>query len=153
MRKKTLNVMDIATPGYAKAQRQLCADENIPFGVMQKLIRTGELDTFIMGDRYRYVVLSSWREYLERAQRGEQRDPAAKAAAVKAYRDSCRRSAGAASAARARTGWGSDHGKKPLAREKGKRRTAPSRSKHLSRDPAPLEPTPWEAAIERTRSN
>jgi hypothetical protein len=95
--------------GYAMSQAELFRRENISKAIGRKLVVTGELDTFVMGDRYRFVVLTSYRDYVARQRAGGlPRDPAAKAAAIAAY-ESSRGHSGARLAATARTGWGTKH--------------------------------------------
>jgi hypothetical protein len=93
-----------AYDGYALPIRELGRREHVKPTLFNKLIRNGEIDSFVLGSRYRYVPLESWRAYLERRRRNESRDPVEKAAAAAAYRESCKLHGGQA-AARARAGW------------------------------------------------
>jgi hypothetical protein len=69
------------------------------------LLSTGEVDSFVTETGRRLVVISgspgSWEAYVERRRTGRERDPAEKAAAILAYKQSLKHS-GARNAARAR---------------------------------------------------
>jgi hypothetical protein len=65
-------------------------------------LAAGEYDSVVFGAR-RYIDLTSYRAYVERCRTGEERDPAAKRAAQRAYRRSLR-GPGGRNAARARRG-------------------------------------------------
>jgi hypothetical protein len=100
-------------PGYAIPQSELRRREHIGRNLLGRLVETGELDSFILGDRLRYIPLASWNDYLSRQLAGGiPRDPAVKAAAAEAYRLSLLRSRGSAATAKARANWGADHGSK-----------------------------------------
>src|SRR5215471_3088550 len=64
------------------------------------LLRAGEVDSVMAGDR-RLIILQSSEDYLDRLRRGVERDPKDKAAAVAAFKRSLK-GPGAAMAAQAR---------------------------------------------------
>jgi hypothetical protein len=78
------------------------------------LFHIGEVDTVVTERGRRLVLLPSWEAYLERRRRGQQRDPAEKAAASAAFEASLL-NMGAVNAARAR---------KAISRKKGAARAA-----------------------------
>ena len=97
---------------YAVPQKALGREQHVGVTLMNRLVRTGEVDSFILGNRFRYIVMSSWFDYVARCQAGGvPRDPVAQQTAINAYRASTARHAGADAAAKARAGWGPDHGK------------------------------------------
>jgi hypothetical protein len=129
--RKAVSIIDSdACTGYAMSQAELFRRENISKAIGRKLVVTGELDTFVMGDRYRFVVLESYRDYVRRQRAGGlPRDPATKAAAITAY-EASRGHAGARLAATARAGWGIKHrsGRQP----RGKAAAEPAMQGSLS---------------------
>jgi hypothetical protein len=73
-----------------------------PHNAVYTDLAAGEYDSIVFGAR-RFIDLASYREYVERCRTGEQRDPAEKRAAQRAYQKSLRGPGGCA-AARARGG-------------------------------------------------
>jgi hypothetical protein len=97
---------------FAMPQKALGREQRVGVTLMNKLVRTGEVDSFIFAARFRYIVMSSWYDYVARCQAGGvPRDPVAQQAAVDAYNESKSRHPGADAAAKARAGWKPDHGK------------------------------------------
>jgi hypothetical protein len=76
-----------------------------------KDLEDGEYDSVTFGAR-RFIDLQSYRDYVERARTGQERDPAAKRAAQRAYQKSLR-GPGGQNAARAREAidWGKVRGR------------------------------------------
>jgi hypothetical protein len=102
-----------AYSGYSVPQTMLRRDYGVGRNLLDRLAREGEIDTFILGSRIRHVVVQSWLDYLRRCEAGGlPREPAEKARATAAYRDSVAKSAGARATALARSGWGPNHGKR-----------------------------------------
>jgi hypothetical protein len=105
--------MDNGIPAAQTIPQQVFfKQERIGKGRGTKLFADGEVDTILVGERYRHVVLASWYAYVERQLRGEERDPAERAEAARRYRASVSPQATAA-AARAL------HGKLSLDRPRG----------------------------------
>jgi hypothetical protein len=101
--------VDPGFSGYSIPQKVLCRQVHVGTTLMNKLIRTGEVDSYVLGSRIRHIVLESWCEYVGRCKAGGiPRDPAAKAAAAAAYKISSQRSSGGKTAALARSGWTGD---------------------------------------------
>lgn len=125
--------------------------ENIKPTLFNKLIRTGEIDSFVLGSRYRYVPLESWRAYLERCRRNESRDPVEKAAAAAAYRESCKLH-GVQAAARARAGW-TNPGVAPARRSSTNHSASSRQTGSLLIDPAEhaKQAAEWSAALAEAR--
>jgi hypothetical protein len=73
-----------------------------------KDLADGEYESVVFGAR-RYVDLASYQAYVERCRTGQEREPAEKLAAIRAYRRSLR-GPGGRNAARARTGIGRNKG-------------------------------------------
>jgi hypothetical protein len=69
-------------------QGALCERERISHSLLTSLFRDGEVDSAVIGGRFRHVIEQSWRDYVERKRLGLERDPAEKAAAAAAYRAS-----------------------------------------------------------------
>ena len=100
----------VAKPTYAAVtipMRRLAEAEAVGHNVMWRLAATGEIDTIIIGGRYRHVLAASWDAYLERQRLGIERNPVERAAAAASYRQSLA-GVGGRAAARARRGtkWG-----------------------------------------------
>jgi hypothetical protein len=117
-------------------QKALGRAQHVGVTLMNKLVRSGELDSFIFGRRFRYIVMSSWFDYVARCQAGGvQRDPVAQQAAVNAYNESKSRHAGADAAAKARAGWGPDHGReKHKSRRDGRAMAATPKAAAAAKD-------------------
>jgi hypothetical protein len=115
---------------FAMPQKALGREQHVGVTLMNKLVRTGEVDSFIFAERFRYIVMSSWHDYVARCQAGGvPRDPVAQQAAVDAYNQSKARHAGADAAAKARAGWKPNHGKeKPKPRRDGTARAATAKA-------------------------
>jgi hypothetical protein len=84
--------MTIPTPNLSHAvtapQREFCKAEGISLSLLTALFAQGEVDSVVIGGRFRYVILASWAAYVRRRQLGLDRDPAERAAAAARYRDS-----------------------------------------------------------------
>jgi hypothetical protein len=76
--------------------------------VIYRDLEVGEYDSVVFGAR-RYVDLASYQAYIERCRTGEEREPAEKLAAIRAYRRSLR-GQGGRNAERARKGIGRNKG-------------------------------------------
>jgi hypothetical protein len=98
--------------GFSMPQAVFRKVEHIGRNKLDGLFRTGEVDSVVIGERTRHVILGSWRAYVARQMAGTERDPVEKARAIEAYRASVQRSQGARATALARSGWGPDHGKR-----------------------------------------
>jgi hypothetical protein len=99
-------------PGYSMPQATFLQYANIGRNLRDSLIRNGEIDTVVVGDRARHVIMESWHAHLARRLAGVERDPVDKQRAIESYKRSLERSKGARATALARSGWGPDHGKK-----------------------------------------
>jgi hypothetical protein len=149
--RKTVSILDTDTyTGFAAPQAALFREQNIPRAVGNKIVKTGEVDSFIFGDRFRYITLESFRDYIRRCLAGGlPRDPAVKAAAVANYRASLSHG-GARLAAQARAGWGPNHGKGR------KRRTRPAGQvdplESASPQPGPPPPKPRKSPARKSAS-
>ena len=104
--------LDNSYPGFSIPQVAFRQRVNIGRNLLARLLRDGEVDSLVIGLRARHVVWQSWLDYLDRAQRGVERDPGEKRLAAEGYRRSMERSRGARATALARSNWGPDHGKK-----------------------------------------
>jgi hypothetical protein len=100
-----LNALEqlIAGGAITIPQRKLMALEGLSVNMLIGLYRRGEVDTIVIGERLRRVVLRSYVEYLRRRQLGIPRDEAERQTAIRNYRQSLL-TKGAENAARARTG-------------------------------------------------
>jgi hypothetical protein len=98
--------------GYSLPQSELRRREGIGRNLLDRLLREGQIDSYILGARIRYIIMESWYSYIARCQTGTERDPVEKQRAVEAYRASVARSKGARATKLARSGWGPDHGKR-----------------------------------------
>jgi hypothetical protein len=98
--------------GYSLPQVEFRRRENIGRNLLDSLIRNGEIDTVVVGQRARRIVMESWYALLARRLTGAERDPVEKQRAIESYRLSLERSKGAKATKLARAGWGPDHGKK-----------------------------------------
>jgi len=111
--------------GYSLPQSELRRREHIGRNLLDRLVKSGEVDSYVLGARIRHVVMASWYAYIARCQAGGlPRDPVEKARAAETYKLSIARSIGAKATKLARSAWGPDHGKR-------------GGSKHLSRKRAP----------------
>lgn len=124
-----------AYSGYALPQSELRRRESVGRNLMDRLVKTGEVDSYILGFRIRYIVMASWYAYIARCQTGAGRDPVEKQRAAEAYRASVARSKGARATKLARSGWGPDHGKKGASR----RLTSPAAPSTRSASPPAVE--------------
>jgi len=79
-------------------QRDFCKQEKLPLGRLTKLFEAGEVDSVVIGARVRHVILQSYIDYIERQQRGEERDPEERELAKRRYRASVSPEATAAAA-------------------------------------------------------
>jgi hypothetical protein len=70
------------------AQRPFCERHGISLSMLTRLFSEGEVDSVVIGGRFRHVILKSWYDYIERRRTGRQRDPVEKKAAALAYRAS-----------------------------------------------------------------
>jgi hypothetical protein len=135
---RSVSITEIGSyQGFALPIRELGRRENVKPTLLNKLVKVGDLDSFVLGSRYRYVPLESWRAYIERCRRNESRDPVEKAAAARAYRESCKLRGGQA-AARARSGW-TDPGKAPARRQAV---SNPAGSRKRASPPSPAAEAP-----------
>jgi hypothetical protein len=98
--------------GYSLPQSELRRRERIGRNLLDRLLKEGEVDSYVLGLRIRHVILASWYAYIARCQAGTERDPVEKARTAEAYRLSVERSKGARATALARSNWGPDHGKR-----------------------------------------
>ena|SRR5215472_147301 len=78
--------------------------EGVGRNVLNKLFRTGELDSVVIGGRYRHVINASWHALLERRRLGVERPEHERQAAIEAYQRSLLLQ-GSRIAAKARSGW------------------------------------------------
>jgi hypothetical protein len=83
----TVPVLDFGSAVTAP-QRPFCETQGISLSLLTNLFAQGEVDSVIIGGRFRHVVLPSWANYVRRRQLGLERDPAEREAAAKRYRDS-----------------------------------------------------------------
>ena len=102
---------DLGYRAYSMPQAEFRRREGIGRNLLTHLFKTGELDSVVVGARLRHVILSSWVAYIDRRQRGMERDPDERAASIAAYAESVRLSSGGKGAAQARSGWLPGHGK------------------------------------------
>ena len=128
---------DIGYAGSSMPQTEFRRRENLGRNLLNSLFRNGEVDSVIIGDRARHVIMSSWFEYLARRLAGTERDPVEKQQAVENYRASVTRSKGAQATRLARSGWGPDHGKKGGSPHLTSPRVAP---RQRASPPAPKSP-------------
>jgi hypothetical protein len=84
--------MHASAPDFGSAvtapQRVHAQREGITLTLLTGLFAAGEVDSVVVGDRFRHVVVASWRDYVRRKQLGLERDPIEKKAAAEAYRAS-----------------------------------------------------------------
>jgi hypothetical protein len=83
----TVPVPDLGTAVTAP-QRPFCASQGISLSLLTALLKDGEVDSVIVGGRFRYVLLASWSAYIRRKQLGLERDPVEREAAAARYRNS-----------------------------------------------------------------
>jgi hypothetical protein len=117
--------------------RRLAEIENIGHNRMWRLLTSGELDSIVVGTRYRHIILESWIDFIERQKLGVPRNAVQKAAAIASYRSSLA-GVGGQAAARARRGtrWG-----QALAAA-GKPEELPGVLTEMPRSGHPQRPTP-----------
>jgi hypothetical protein len=113
--------------GYSLPQSELRRREGIGRNLLDRLLREGEVDSFILGHRIRHIVLSSWFAYIARQRAGVSRDPIERERAITEHQASVRRSKGGRAAALARSGWGPDHGKRGGSPHRANREVSPAR--------------------------
>jgi hypothetical protein len=118
---------DTGYAGYSMPQVEFRRRENIGRNLLTSLFRKGEVESIVIGDKNRHVIMSSWRDYVARKLSGTERDPAEKQRAIEAYQASVARSKGARATALARSNWGPDHGKKGGSPHLASPRAAPRR--------------------------
>jgi hypothetical protein len=86
--------MSVPAPDFSKAvtapQRAFCEAEGISLSLLTALLTQGEIDSVVVGNRFRFIVLASWADYVRRKQFGLERDPAEREAAAARYRASVR---------------------------------------------------------------
>jgi hypothetical protein len=84
--------MPVPVPDLSNAvtapQRQFCESEGVSLSLLTSLFASGEIDSVIIGGRFRHVILSSWNSYIRRKQLGLERDPTEREAAAARYRSS-----------------------------------------------------------------
>jgi hypothetical protein len=133
------NVLEQLVAGGAGtvSQRRLMALEDLSINLLVALYRQGEIDSVIVGERLRRVVIASYLAYLRRRQLGIARDEGERQAAIESYRRSLT-TKGAENAARARTGI------TPETRARGRRKVAA-----LHEEPRSLSPQPRTAAASK----
>jgi hypothetical protein len=124
---RTLPLTDTGYSGYSMPQAEFRRRENLGRNLLDSLIKTGEVDTVVVGQRSRHVILESWHAYLARRLAGAERDPVDKQRAIASYRLSLERSKGAKATRLARSGWGPDHGKRGGSPHLASPRAAPRR--------------------------
>jgi hypothetical protein len=124
------NVLEqlLASGAVTIPQRQFMKLEKIGINLLTGLYRTGEVDSVVVGERLRRVVIGSYFAYLRRRQLGIARDEAERQAAIQSYKQSLT-TRGAAAAARARSGINRG------TRARGKRKAAPSHGGRRSSGP------------------
>jgi hypothetical protein len=93
----------IAAGGVTIPQRKLMELESMSVNMVVALYRAGEIDSVVVGDRLRRVIIASYLAYLRCRQLGLARDEGERQASIESYRRSLS-SRGAAAAARARAG-------------------------------------------------
>lgn len=82
--------------GYSLPQSELRRREHIGRNLLDRLVKSGEVDSYVLGARIRHVVMASWYAYIARCQAGGlPRDPVEKARAAETYKLSVARSIGA----------------------------------------------------------
>ena len=113
--------------GYSLPQSELRRREGIGRNLLDRLLREGDVDSYVLGRRIRYVVVTSWLSYIARCQSGTERDPVEKARAAEAYKLSVARSKGARATALARSGW-TNQGKPAKPKKSANRGASPARS-------------------------
>jgi hypothetical protein len=140
---KVLAVAD-GYQGYSLPQSELRRREGVGRNLLDRLIKSGEVDSYVLGARIRHVIMASWYGYIARCQTGTERDPVDKQRAIEAYRTSVERSKGARATKLARSGWGPDHGKR------GGSKHLASRDAPSTRRPSPPKPPASAAAAPKT---
>jgi hypothetical protein len=98
--------------GYSMPQVAFRQYANIGRNLLNSLIKNGDVDTVVVGERARHVIVQSWHDHLQRRLDGVERDPAERQRAIESYKRSLERSKGAKATKLARSGWGPDHGKR-----------------------------------------
>jgi hypothetical protein len=98
--------------GYSMPQAEFRRRENLGRNLLDSLIRNGEVDSVVVGQRARHIILESWYAHLARRLAGTERDPVEKQRAIESYQASLAKSTGAKATKLARSNWGADHGRK-----------------------------------------
>jgi hypothetical protein len=93
-------------------QRKLMALESLSINSLVALYRAGEIDSIVLNNRTRRVIIASYLAYVQRRLRGDARDESAQLQTIKDYQRSLS-SQGALNAARARRGITSASRKRP----------------------------------------
>jgi hypothetical protein len=109
--REPLSATNFGYAGFSMPQSEFRRREHIGRNLLDHLFKTGEVDSVVIGQRIRHIILPSWSDYVARRLAGIERDPAEKARAIEAYRASVARSKGGKATALARSGWGKDHGR------------------------------------------
>jgi hypothetical protein len=121
--------------GFSMPQAEFRRRENIGRNLLTSLFKNGEIDSIVVGERSRHVIMESYYAYLGRQMAGTDRDPVEKQRAIEAYRISLERSKGARATALARSAWGPDHGKRGGSPHLANKRTIASRRPSPAGDP------------------
>jgi hypothetical protein len=79
-------------------QRDFCKQERLSLGRLTKLFEAGEVESVVIGGRFRHVIIASYIDYVARQLRGEQRDLEERELAKRRYRASVSPQATAAAA-------------------------------------------------------
>jgi hypothetical protein len=82
-----ISVLDLGK-AITAPQRALCDAEGVSLSLLTGLFASGDVDSVIIGGRFRHVILASWVDYVRRRQLGLERDPVEREAAAASYRNS-----------------------------------------------------------------
>jgi hypothetical protein len=129
-------------------QRPFCNAEGVSLSLLTHLFAQGEVDSVVIGGRFRHVVLASWADYVRRRQLGLERDPAEREAAAARYRGSVQPYSTAA-ARRALAGKPKP-GRPPGSGARHGRPNPPGRAAAQAALPARRAPPPAEPAPKKT---